>query len=167
MNLYTGEDGLNDHIRAACAASVINSMAHKYSRVVYDFGCGNKILAEYLRREKEYYPVDFNDDEDVFQCDLNEEYPKSHPGVMSERVASCLGVLEYLSDVWKFFEYLRKNFNAVLFSYIDTANNKPPCPGISRPDLVVVSTAFDFYSTVRFICDVPYSNGKLYFACRR
>lgn len=88
--------------------------------VVADFGCGMMWLEPFLKKTNTYLPIDYiKRDERTVVVDLNQ-----HPlPPLSASVGFLSGVLEYISDLRGFLNYLQEaKLNKVILSYCTMEN---------------------------------------------
>ena len=93
------------------------------SRVI-EFGAGKRRLEQYLDRSCTYVPSDMVDrGPGTIVCDLNER-PLPDLGAGGYDVAVILGVLEYLRDVPEVLDWLAKQIQVCVVSYVCVENKR-------------------------------------------
>jgi hypothetical protein len=105
------------HERAALAASLLADQSG-----VADMGCGGMILAQHLRTDQRYIPVDVVAYVDgTTLCDFNAEPPP----LLEVPALACLGLLEYLHDPATFLKTCAAHYDIAVISYAATDTAKP------------------------------------------
>lgn len=99
--------------RTRRAAELVPKSSH-----VIEFGAGSRNLERYLDPSCTYVPSDIVDrGPDTLVCDLNER-PLPDLGAGTYDVAVILGVLEYLRDVPSVLDWLAKQVDVCVVSYV-------------------------------------------------
>ena len=136
---------------------------------LHDYGCGvERPLSERIGSRK-YHGVDRAGSGADLEVDLNGTLSAiSIPGERSSRIATVIGLLEYLDDVPRFVAWLATHYDTVLLTYVcnDHAPRRPEWKNAYTREafLAILDRAF---ATVEVRPDVYNEGDQLAFVCSK
>ena len=120
VNHFKGKYHSKDWLpRTEHAAKIINTITN--IEHVYDFGCGDALLAPLLHNQY-YYGYDANKLHDYISiCDFTVEFPRIEYGDKINRICVCLGFFEYFysTEVEQLLKNISNNFDYLMYSYVN------------------------------------------------